>query len=115
MSNMAILSNETYGAVTINSAQNSTAIYAPGAEHVAYLVVASAASSPVGTTITIQGSIDNTNWAALSSAISVTGNGAFSVDLTTKQCSYIYYRLAYARSSGSYVATTTALTKGSPL
>ena len=115
MSSLAIIINATDAPVTVDSAKNTTGIYAPQATYVAYSVVASSASSPVGTTLIIQGSVDNTNWIALSTAVTVSGNGAFGAFLSRDQCSFLYYRLAYARSSGSYVATTTAVLKGSPL
>ena len=107
-----ILNQETYATTTINSATNTAAVYAPSAEHVCYVVVASSASAPVGTTIQIQGSLDGTNYVALGSAISITGNGNFTANITAPNSSYIYYRLAYARTSGSYVANTTVVTKG---
>lgn len=115
MSSLAIIINATDAPVTVDSAKNSTGIYAPQATFVAYSVVASASSSPVGTTLIIQGSVDNTNWIALSTAVTVSGNGVFGAYLAPEMCSFLYYRLAYARSSGSYVATTTAVLKGSPL
>jgi len=112
---LAILSNETQAALTIDAAKNSPAVYAPFAEKVAFAVVASAASSPVGTTVGIQGSIDGVNYATLTGLVTVTGNGTFFVELGERLCSYIWYRLVYARTSGSYVSTATALTKGQPL
>lgn len=115
MSDQAILIQTTEAPLTIDSAKTSTAIYAPVASKIAYQVVASSASSPVGTTLIIQGSLDGTNFAALSTAVTVSGNGTFVAELSPQQCSYVYYRLAYARSSGSYVATTTVVAKGSPL
>lgn len=115
MSDSALLVLKTYDALTVNAALNTDATYAPNGEKVSYMVVASGASSPTGTTIAIQGSLDGTNFATLTSAISVTGNGTFLVENSAAHCSYIYYRLTYARSSGSYVATTTVCVKGSPL
>ncbi len=109
---LAVLDGEVYAPITVNAATNSTATYAPLAVSVAYVVVASASSSPVGTTIIIQGSIDGTSYAALTTAVTVTGDGVFTAYLTPGQCSYKYYRLAYARTSGSYVATTSTYTKG---
>ena len=99
----------TYAALTIDGAKQTTAIDAIEAETICYQVVASSASSPVGTTIQIQGSLDGTNWTALGSAVTVSGNGTFASVETT--CAYRYYRLAYARASGSYSATTKLLVK----
>jgi hypothetical protein len=75
-------------------------------------VVASSASSPTGTTVKIQGSLDGTNWHDLSTntadaITTVTGNGIFGVHLNQQQTVHRYYRLQYNRSSGSYIATTT--------
>jgi hypothetical protein len=113
MNPMAVLCLETYEANTINTAKNTAAIYCPSAEHVSYVVVASSASSPVGTTLIIQGSNDGTNFTGLSTAVTVTGNGVFTANLSAASVAYLYYRLAYARSSGSYVATTSVCAKGS--
>lgn len=107
-----ILNKEVYDAVTIDSAKTTAAVYAPQAEHIAYIVVATSASSPVGTTLQVQGSLDGTTYANLNSTVSVTANGTYTINLSAANTSYIYYRLSYARSSGSYVATTTLVTKG---
>lgn len=100
----------TYDAQTVDSNEQSAVIDAPSAWTVAYVTVASSASSPVGTAIQIQGSIDNANWVNLGSAVNVTGNGVFGVSIA--DAGYRYYRLSYTRSSGSYVATTSVLAKG---
>jgi hypothetical protein len=107
------LIDTVYANVTVDGAKQTAAVECPEAETLCYQVLASAASSPSGTTIQIQGSLDGTNWTALGSAVSVTGNGVFASTETT--CAYRYYRLAYARSSGSYVATTRILAKGEVL
>ena len=111
---MNILSNEAVdSALTIDSAKNGTAVEvnAKGApQTVAFVVTASAASSPTGTTIQLAASLDNTNWILLGSTVSVTGNGSFTV--SDDRPKYKYYRIAYARSSGSYVANTQACVKG---
>jgi hypothetical protein len=102
-------------ALTVNAALQTTAVKAPEATYVAFQVVASASSSPVGTAIQVQGSIDGTNFANLGSAVNVTGNGAFMVAISGSDCAYKHYRLSYTRSSGSYVATTSVLFKGEQL
>lgn len=107
-----ILNQVTYEANTIDGAENTASVYAPKAQHICYMVVASASSSPVGTTIQVQASLDGTNFVALDSAVSVTGNGVFHAKVAPSSAAFLYYRLAYARSSGSYVATTTLVTKG---
>lgn len=108
-----VLIQETYSPNTIDSAKVTSTITCPQAEHVAYVVIASASSSPTGTTLQIQGSLDGTNFVNLNSTVSVTGNGNFTINLSAANSSYIHYRLSYARSSGSYVATTTCVAKGS--
>ncbi len=102
----------TYSAVTIDSAKQTASINCSHAEHVAYVVVATSSSSPVGTTLQIQGSLDDVNFVNLNGTVSVTGNGAFTITLTPANTSYKFYRLSYARSSGSYIATTSVLAKG---
>jgi hypothetical protein len=107
-----VLIQERYANLTIDSAKQTAAVFSPKAEHIAYVVVASSASSPTGTTLQIQGSIDGDNWANLNSTVSVTGNGTFTINLSQANASYSYYRLSYARTGGSYVASTTVLAKG---
>lgn len=112
---LAILVNTAQAAVTVDSAKTGTAVYLPGASQIAFVVVASAASSPVGTTFIVHGSPDGTSYVPLTTAVTVTGDGNFSVEVPAHQTVYVYYRLAYARTSGSYVATTTVIAKGAPL
>lgn len=109
---MQMLVQKTLAPVTINSAQQTESFLCPSAIYIAFSVVASSASSPVGTTIQIQGSLDNTNFHNLDTAVSVTGNGNFACYLTGVNAAFKYYRLSYARSSGSYIATTKVLMKG---
>lgn len=109
---MQVLIVKKYDNVTIDSAKATEAVYAPQAEHIAFVVTASSASSPVGTTIQIMGSIDGTNFAALNGTVNITGNGVFTINVSAANASYLYYKLAYARSSGSYVASTSILVKG---
>jgi hypothetical protein len=97
----------------VNAARNSTATDIGAGETVAFVCTASASSSPVGTTITLQGSLDNTNFVNIGSAVSVTGDGSFAVS-EANPC-YRYYRVAYARSSGSYTSTLRILVKGDSL
>jgi hypothetical protein len=107
-----ILDNVLYQDNTIDSAKQTAAVYAPLAEHIAYVVVASSASSPIGTTLQIQGSLDGENWVNLGNTVTVTGNGTFTISLSAANASYIWYRLYYARTGGSYVASTRLVTKG---
>jgi hypothetical protein len=106
------LIEKTLDALTIDSAKTTDTLECPQAATICFVTVASAASSPVGTTIQAQGSLDGTNFKALDSAVSVTGNGTFGVNLTGINAAFRYYRLAYAWTSGSYVATTSILFKG---
>lgn len=104
------LIEETYDALTIDSAKTSASQDAGEASHIAYSVVASSASSPTGTAIQLQGSLDDTNFFDIGSAVNVTADGAYSV--ASSALAYRYYRLSYSRSSGSYIATTSILLKG---
>ena len=106
------LIQKTLTAVTINAATTTASFDCSQADTICFVVVASAASSPVGTTIQAQGSLDGTNFKALDSAVSVTGNGTFAVHLNGANAAFRYYRLAYAWTSGSYLATTSVLFKG---
>jgi len=108
---MAIVVNKLYDSVSISSATNTAAIYSPEAEHVSYTVTVSAASSPNTATIAIQGSIDGTNFATITSTVAVSADVTYTVALTHAQCSYMYYRLVYAIVSGSYTASTQAIFK----
>lgn len=100
----------TYDALTVDGAKQSTAIDASAARVVTYVVVASSASTPSGTDIQVQGSLDNSNWFDLGSSDTVSGNGVFSVSIV--DAAYKFYRLSYTHSSGSYVATTSVIAKG---
>lgn len=104
------IAEETYGNLTIDSAKNTVSIDSAGGDTLTYMVVASAASSPTGTNIQIQGSLNNVDWSNIGSATSVTGNGTFFQSASA--LAFRYYRLSYTRSGGSYVATTSVLLKG---
>jgi hypothetical protein len=111
----SIINNTQYAAETVNAEKFTDPIYAPNAEHVVYFTVASAASSPTGTTLQIQVSLSGSTWVDVGTATSVTGNGNFTVFLSQAQSSFMWYRLKYTRASGSYVATTQAVFKGEDL
>lgn len=108
----AVLIYDKYAAETIDTARFSVPIYCPDAQYLSYMVVASAQSSNTGTTITIQGSHDGVSFASLVTVVAVTVAGNYTVNLAALFPSYAFYRLAYARTSGSYVATTTVMAKG---
>jgi len=112
---MQLLVQQSLDAVTIDSAKNTIVFECPQAIYICFSVVASAASTPTGTTIQAQGSLDGVNFHVLDTAVTVTGNGNFAVHLTGINVAFKYYRLAYARSGGSYVATTKVLFKGQEL
>lgn len=97
---------------TVDGAKNSASydVAGIGGDSIAFVVTASSSSSPTGTTVQLQGSLDDTNWVNVGSAVSVTGDGSFSV--SQDRPPYRYYRVALAHSSGSYVATTKVLVKG---
>jgi len=97
-------------ALTVDGAKSGAWVDVSGCDSIAFVTVASASATPVGTTLQLQGSLDKTNVIAVGSTTSVTGNGAFAVGADRPL--YKWYRVSYARSSGSYVANTYVLAKG---
>lgn len=106
------LIEKTYDAATIDEAAASEwlDLGGQGCDSIAYVVVASAADSPGTATIQLQGSLDQTNPVPVGSAVTVSGNGVFSVE--KDRPAFRYYRLAYAIASGDYVSTLSVLAKG---
>jgi len=109
---MKRLVNTTLAPLTIDAAKQSASFYCPMGQSAAVVVIASAASTPVGMTFQFQGSLDNINFVNLDSAVTVVANGVFAQALLPSSCSYLFYRVSYLRSSGSYIATTSILIKG---
>lgn len=107
---LQLLADVSLAPVTIDAAKATAAITVGKGRTIAFQVVASSASTPTGTTLQIQGSLDGTNWFNDGSAVSVTGDGALGISKDTLP--WLYYRLSYTRSSGSYVATTRYVIKG---
>lgn len=101
-------------AVTVDGAKTGATFSLDNAKYFSVVTVASGSSTPTGTTIQVSVSNDGTNWVALGSAVSVTGNGSFAI--ASADCSaalsYSYARIGYARSGGSYVANTRICLKG---
>lgn len=109
-----VIKNEIVdSALTVDGAKTGAGVDCSLASSVLFVTVATSASSPVGTTLQLQGSRDNVNFENIGSATSVTGNGTFSVSIAVPL--HVYYRVTYARSSGSYVANTYVVLKGQAL
>ena len=81
-----------------------------GGDSIAFVMVASAASSPNTATIGLEGSIDDTSYVAVGSTVSVAANGIYSV--SQDRPVFRYYRISYAIASGSYTSTLKVLVKG---
>lgn len=98
--------------LSITTARNSPAVdvTAFGGDSIAFVMVASAASSPNTASIQLQGSIDGTNYVNVGSSVSVAANGVFTVE--KDRPTLRYYRVAYAIASGSYTSTLSVLVKG---
>lgn len=110
MSIIKRLIEEIYANVTIDGAKTTETIDVAEGSSIAFVTTASSSSSPTGTSIQLQGSLDGTNFFAIGSAVDVTTDASYTVSATG--LAYRYYRLSYAWSSGSYVATTSVLVKG---
>ena len=107
------LVEKAYAPVTIDAAKTTESINCPEATTIAYSVVVSSASTPVGTTIQIQGSLNDVNFHALDTAVTISGGTiSATVHLSGTDCAFKYYRLSYGWTSGSYIATTHVLLKG---
>jgi hypothetical protein len=97
-------------AVTLNAAKNSDTVNVDGCQTLSFQLLGSAASSPVGTTVTLQRSNDGTNWLADGAATNIVGNGVLNVEKVDP--TFRYYRLAFAWGSGSIVLAIRVLGKG---
>lgn len=97
--------NQANAAVTVDGAKSGTAVdvgsYGPLT--IAVQLVLTSASSPSGITAILQGSLDGTNYFDVGSSISLSANGA--QKLTASTVEYKFYRVTYARTSGSIVST----------
>ena len=97
--------NKANSSVIVDGAKSGTAIDVSsfGPLTIAVQLVLTSASTPSGITAILQGSLDGTNYFDVGSSINLTGNGV--QKLTATSVEYKYYRVTYARSSGSIVST----------
>lgn len=102
----------TVEALSITVARNSPSVdvAAAGGDSVAFMMVATAASSPGTAAIQLQGSLDDVSYTNVGSSVTVAANGVFTVEKDRPV--YRYYRVAYAIASGSYTSTLKVLVKG---
>jgi hypothetical protein len=97
--------------LTIDAAKNGDVVDAGGCESLAFQLVCTAASAPVGISATLQRSNDGTNWVADGSATNLTGNGVYAIEKLSP--AFKFYRLAFSYTSGSIVVATHVVGKGS--
>lgn len=97
--------NEANPSVTVDGAKSSVSVDVSkfGPQTLAVQLVLTAASTPGSITATLQGSLDGTNFFDVGSPVNLTANGV--VKLTATSVEYKFYRVTYARSSGSIVST----------
>lgn len=95
---------------SITTAVKSPSIDVTGGDSLAFVMVATSASTPGTSSIQLEGSLDNTSFVTIGSAVTVSANGVFS--LTLDRPPLRYYRIAYAIASGSYTSTLSVLVKG---
>lgn len=107
--------NSANASVTVDAAKSSRAvdvsIYGPLT--IAVQLVLTAASSPSGITAILRGSLDGINFFDVGSSVALTANGVLKLTATTVE--YKYYRVSYARTSGSIVSTERFMVYGSSL
>ena len=96
--------------VTTASKSPAIDVGSAGGDSLAFIMVVSAASTPGTATITLEASIDGTNYVAVGSAVTVSVNGVLSLE--KDRPTFRYYRVSYAIASGSYTATLNVLVKG---
>lgn len=97
--------NNSNSSLTINAAKAGTSLDVSGFGPltIAVQLVLTSASSPSGITAILQGSLDGTNFFDVGSSITLSANGV--QKLTATSVEYKYYRVNYARTSGSIVST----------
>jgi hypothetical protein len=104
------LVEQTVESLSITEARNSPVVDVQSAESIVYVMVSTSASSPNTASIQLQGSLDQTSWVNVGSAVNVTTNAVHSV--SEDRPKFRYYRVAYAIASGSYTSTLKCLAKG---
>jgi len=92
-------------ALTIDSAKSSVVVNVSsfGPLTIAVQVVITSAATPSGITATLQGSLDSITYFDVGSAVTLATNTTYKLLASTVE--YKYYRVNYARSSGSVVST----------
>lgn len=97
--------NKANESLTINAAKSGTSLDVSnlGPLTIAVQLVLSSASSPSGITAILQGSLDGTNFFDVGSSVALSANGVSK--LTATSVEYKFYRVNYARTSGSIVST----------
>lgn len=98
--------------VTVSAARFSPVVDVGGigGDSIGFIMALSSPSSPVGTSIQLQGSIDGTTYVAVGSTVPVAAAGTYTVG--TDRPLFRYYRVAYALTTGSYNAVLMCLVKG---
>jgi hypothetical protein len=93
--------------VSISGAYSSPAINVAsvGGDSVAFMITASAASTPGGSSAYLYGSIDGTNYTLAATGISVPTNGSYALTLVDPPMKW--YRVTYAIASGFYSSKAT--------
>lgn len=102
---------------TVETLEISTARKSPsvdvagvGGDSIAFVMVVTGASTPGTASISLEGSLDDTSFVTIGSAVNVTANGVLS--LSTDRPVFRHYRVSYAIASGSYTSTLKVLVKG---
>lgn len=97
--------NQANPSVTVDGAKSGSVVDVSkyGPLTIAVQLVLTSASTPSGITAILQGSLDGTNFFDVGSSINLTADGT--QKLTATSVEYMYYRVTYARSSGSIIST----------
>ena len=97
--------NQANPSVTVDGAKSGSVVDVSkyGPLTLAVQLDLTSASTPSGITAILQGSLDNVTFFDVGSSINLTANGT--LKLTATSVEYMYYRVTYARSSGSIVST----------
>lgn len=106
------LIEKTYDSFSVTTPVNTASVDVGGigGDSVCFQLVVTDASTPNTANITMQGSLDDTNWVTEVSAVNVTTDGTLS--LSKDRPTFRYYRVAYAIASGSYTSSLKVLVKG---
>jgi hypothetical protein len=98
--------------VNISSAYTSPAVNVAsvGGDSVAFMITATGASTPGGSSAYLYGSLDGTNYVLAASGISVPANGSYALTLVEPPMKW--YRVTYTIASGFYTSALRVLVKG---